>query len=67
VGLTRFGGHLILCRQALQELAGWKCVETVRKYAHLSTAHLTEDVDRVSQLRLVASEGVATIQLHAQK
>jgi len=24
----------------LQELGGWECVEMVRKYAHLSTAHL---------------------------
>lgn len=39
----------------------------VRKYAHLPTTHLAEYVDRVSQLRLVASEGVATIQLRAQK
>jgi integrase len=51
----------------LQELGGWECVEMVRKYAHLSTTHLAEYVDRVSQLRLVASEGVATIGLRAQK
>lgn len=51
----------------LQELGGWECVEMVRKYAHLSTVHLAEYVDRVSQLRLVASEGVATNQLRAQK
>ncbi len=51
----------------LQELGGWECVEMVRKYAHLSTAHLADYVDRVSQLRLVASEGVATIGLRAQK
>jgi integrase len=51
----------------LQELGGWECVEMVRKYAHLSTAHLTEYVDRVSQLRLVTSEGVATNQLRAGK
>jgi integrase len=31
----------------LQELGGWECVEMVRKYAHLSTAHLHEYVDRV--------------------
>jgi len=49
----------------LQELGGWECVEMVRKYAHLSTAHLTDYVDRVSSLRLVASEGVATNQLRA--
>ena len=49
----------------LQELGGWECVEMVRKYAHFSTAHLTEYVDRVSSVRLVASEGVATIGLHS--
>jgi hypothetical protein len=43
------------------------CAEMVRKYAHLSTAHLTDYVDRVSQLRLVASEGVATNGLRAGK
>lgn len=51
----------------LQELGGWECVEMVRKYAHLSTVHLADYVDRVSSLRLVAREGVATIQLRAQK
>ena len=51
----------------LQELGGWECVEMVRKYAHLSTVHLADYVDRVSSLRLVAKEGVATIQLRAQK
>lgn len=51
----------------LQELGGWECVEMVRKYAHLSTAHLTDYVDRVSSLRLVAKDGVATIQLRAGK
>ena len=49
----------------LQELGGWECVEMVRKYAHLSTVHLAEYVDRLSSLRLVGSEGVATIGLHA--
>jgi integrase len=49
----------------LQELGGWECVEMVRKYAHLSTAHLTDYVDRVSSLRLVGSEGGATIRLRA--
>jgi integrase len=41
----------------LQELGGWECVEMVRKYAHLSTAHLHEYVDRVQRapnLRVVA-------------
>ena len=50
----------------LQELGGWECVEMVRKYAHLSTAHLSDYVDRASSLRLVASEGVTTNQPHAQ-
>jgi integrase len=51
----------------LQELGGWECVEMVRKYAHLSTAHLAEYVDRLSSLRLVGSEEVATLGLRAQK
>lgn len=41
----------------LQELGGWECVEMVRKYAHLSTAHLHEYVDRAAgatSLRVVA-------------
>jgi len=51
----------------LQELGGWECVEMVRKYAHLSTVHLAEYVDRVSSMRLAAQDGVATVRLHAQK
>lgn len=51
----------------LQELGGWECAEMVRKYAHLSTAHLAEYVDRVSNVRLVGSEGVATNWLRVQK
>lgn len=51
----------------LQELGGWECVEMVRRYAHLSTVHLAEYVDRVSSLRLVAKDGVATNGLRAQK
>jgi integrase len=41
----------------LQKLGGWECVEMVRKYAHLLTAHLHKYVDRVqgvSSLRVVA-------------
>jgi hypothetical protein len=34
----------------LQELGGWESVEMVREYAHLSTAHLHEYVDRVHGL-----------------
>jgi integrase len=32
----------------LQELGGWESVEMVRRYAHLSSDHLAEYVDRVS-------------------
>jgi integrase len=49
----------------LQELGGWERVEMVRKYAHLSTVHLAEYVDRVSSLRLVGPEDVATIRIRA--
>jgi integrase len=31
----------------LQELGGWKSVEMVRRYAHLSTAHLSEHAQRI--------------------
>ncbi|CAG0942230.1 Tyrosine recombinase XerC [Anaerolineae bacterium] len=40
----------------LQELGGWECVEMVRKYAHLSSEHLVEYVDRLSRLKAVGSE-----------
>ena len=50
----------------LQELGGWECVGMVRKYAHFSSAHLAEYVDRLSSLRVVGSNGEgATIQLRA--
>jgi integrase len=49
----------------LQELGGWESVEMVRRYAHLSSEHLTEYVDRMSGgLRIVEAENgkvVATI------
>ena len=32
----------------LQELGGWEMAEMVRKYAHLSSAHLAEYADRMS-------------------
>jgi integrase len=52
----------------LQELGGWECVEMVRKYAHLSSAHLIDYVDRLSGLKLVVDNGErATIQLRANK
>jgi integrase len=53
--------------QILQELGGWESVEMVRKYAHLSSAHLAEYVDRVSGLKVVTSGGVVTDQLRAHK
>ncbi len=37
----------------LQELGGWESAEMVRKYAHFSSAHLTEYVDRLSRLKVV--------------
>jgi len=53
----------------LQELGGWESVEMVRRYAHLSSEHLTEYVDRMSAgLRVVEAENgkvVATIQLRS--
>ncbi len=51
----------------LQELGGWECVEMVRKYAHLSSEHLTEYVDRLSSLKLVGNDSgeVATIGLRS--
>lgn len=49
----------------LQELGGWECVEMVRKYAHFSTDHLVEYVDRLSRLKVVGNESaeIATIGL----
>jgi len=51
----------------LQELGGWECVEMVRKYAHLSSEHLTEYVDRLSSLKLVSKDSgeAATIGLRS--
>ena len=40
----------------LQELGGWECVEMVRKYAHLSSDHLVEYVDRLSRLKVVENK-----------
>jgi len=52
----------------LQELGGWECVEMVRKYAHLSSEHLAQYVDRLSGLKVVAGAGGgATIQLRAEQ
>lgn len=52
----------------LQELGGWECVEMVRKYAHLSSDHLVDFVDRLSSMKQVVGNSggnVATIQLRA--
>jgi len=38
----------------LQELGGWKSAEMVRKYAHLSTVHLADFVNRRQGLRDVS-------------
>ena len=41
----------------LQELGGWESVEMVRRYAHLSTDHLAEYVERMSgTLKVVDAE-----------
>jgi integrase len=48
----------------LQELGGWESVEMVRRYAHLSSEHLAQYVNRMSSgLQTVNSEVAATIQL----
>lgn len=49
----------------LQELGGWECVEMVRKYAHFSSSHLAEYVDRLSSLQTVGNGEVATFGLRA--
>ena len=44
----------------LQELGGWESVEMVRRYAHLSTDHLAEYVERMSgTLKVVSAEAKA--------
>lgn len=50
----------------LQELGGWETAEMVRRYAHLSSEHLAQYVDRFSPLCVVASE-VSTIQLRSKQ
>src|ERR1019366_752267 len=51
----------------LQELGGWECVEMVRKYAHLSSEHLAEYVDRMSGLKLVKDGDAVTISLRSHQ
>jgi len=50
----------------LQELGGWECVEMVRKYAHFSSQHLTEYVDRLSMIQ-AGEDSRATFGLRAVK
>ena len=47
----------------LQELGGWESMEMVRRYAHLSSAHLAEYVDRMAQHQAADTPRAATIQL----
>jgi len=43
----------------LQELGGWESVEMVRRYAHLSSEHLAEYVDRLSSFRVIESTKIS--------
>lgn len=46
----------------LQELGGWETAEMVRRYAHFSSTHLAEYVDRMSGgLKPVRGDGVAAV------
>ncbi|MDO9243391.1 MAG: tyrosine-type recombinase/integrase [Rhodocyclaceae bacterium] len=52
----------------LRELGGWECMEMVRKYAQLSSDHLVDFVDRLSDLKQgvgSSREKIATFQLRA--
>ncbi len=50
----------------LQELGGWESVEMVRRYAHLSSEHLIEYVDRLSKgLSVVKQAEKGTNQLRS--
>jgi integrase len=51
----------------LQELGGWESVEMVRKYAHMSTAHLVSYVDRLSSIKSNGQGEMTTIQLRSQQ
>ena len=48
----------------LQELGAWETAEMVRRYAHLSSEHLAQYVERFSPLRVVGREA-ATKQLRS--
>jgi hypothetical protein len=52
----------------LQELGAWETAEMVRRYAHLSSEHLAQYVERFSPLRVVGREGVTkSLRLHKQE
>ena len=51
---------------ALQELGGWETAEMVRRYAHFSSEHLNQYVDRLAQLQVSGVEKV-TDQLRNSK
>ena len=42
----------------LQKLGGWESVEMVRRYAHLSSAHLAEYVDRLFAIRAIDDDPI---------
>lgn len=44
----------------LKELGGWETLEMVQRYAHLSSEHLAQYVERVSGLRLIDEGALAT-------
>ena len=48
----------------LKELGGWADYDTVKKYAHLSSDHLVEYVERVTGLIETGKGLLATKQLH---
>ena len=51
----------------LQELGGWESVEMVRRYAHLSSEHLANYVDRLSGLRTLDGMGGYVLATVAEK
>lgn len=46
---------------ALQELGAWESAEMVRRYAHLSSEHLSQYVERLPRLKGASVQAVATI------
>jgi integrase len=45
----------------LQELGGWESPEMVRRYAHLSSEHLSQYVGRLPRLQGASNREMATI------